>query len=121
MRGAECLVQVQLYAIKTKVAELHLSQQGVQVGTITDEQELLAHLELVRKRGYSLDLGEHEQEVRCVAAPIFDQYGETIAAISVSGPRDRIDPIAQNKELIEGTLIAANNISKNLGYRNEII
>ncbi len=89
--------------------------------TITDEMELLAHLELVRKRGYSLDLGEHEQEVRCVAAPIFDQYGETIAAISVSGPRDRIDPIAQNKELIEGTLIAANNISKNLGYRNEII
>jgi DNA-binding IclR family transcriptional regulator len=88
--------------------------------TITDEEELLKHLELVRERGYSLDLGEHEQEVRCVAAPIFDQYGETVAAISVSGPRDRIDPVEQNNELIERTLITANNISKNLGYRNEI-
>jgi IclR family acetate operon transcriptional repressor len=88
--------------------------------TITDEQELLEHLKLVRARGYALDLGEHETEVRCVAAPIFDQYGETVAAISVSGPRDRIDPVAQNKDLIERTLLAAKNISINLGYNNEI-
>jgi IclR family acetate operon transcriptional repressor len=86
--------------------------------TITDEEELVEHLNLVRERGYALDLGEHEKEVRCVAAPIFDQYGETIAAISVSGPRDRIDPVAQNKELIDRTLLAANNISRKLGYRN---
>lgn len=88
--------------------------------TITNEQELLTHLELVRARGYALDLGEHEKEVRCVAAPVFDQYGETVAAISVSGPRDRIDPIEQNKDLIERILLTTNNISKNLGYRDEI-
>ena len=88
--------------------------------TITDEHELIEHLKLVRARGYALDLGEHEQEVRCVAAPIFDRYGETVAAISVSGPRDRIDPIEHNQELIERTLTAANNISKNLGYRTGI-
>ena len=84
-----------------------------------DEDELVEHLKRVRSRGYALDQGEHEQEVRCVAAPIFDQYGETVAAISVSGPRDRIDPIEQNTALIERTLLAANNISKNLGFRNE--
>lgn len=87
--------------------------------TITDEGELIEHLKQVRARGYALDLGEHEYEVRCVAAPIFDQYGETIAAISVSGPRDRMDPVAQNIEMIQRTLLAANNISKNLGYQDE--
>ena len=88
--------------------------------TITEEKELLEHLEQVRQIGYALDRGEHEEEVRCVAAPIFDQYGKTVAAISVSGPRDRIDPVEHNQDLIERTLIAAENISKNLGYRKEI-
>jgi IclR family acetate operon transcriptional repressor len=103
--------------IQENIAQLNL--QKYTDTTITDEEELFEHLELVRHRGYALDLGEHEVEVRCVAAPIFDQYGDTVAAISVSGPRDRIDPVAQNKELIERTLNAANNISRNLGYRKQ--
>jgi len=88
--------------------------------TIIDEEELSEHLEQVRQRGYALDLGEHEKEVRCVAAPIFDQYGKTVAAISVAGPRDRIDPIEHNQVLIERTLKSAAIISKNLGYRKDI-
>ncbi len=88
--------------------------------TITNRVELLKHLELVRRRGYALDMGEHEKEVRCIAAPIFDQYGETVAAISVSGPSGRMDPIESNQELIDKTLKAAHDISKNLGYREEI-
>jgi IclR family acetate operon transcriptional repressor len=115
--GKALMAHTSLEYIQENMAQLTL--QKYTDTTITDEVELLDHLELVRKRGYALDLGEHEVEVRCVAAPIFDQYGETVAAISVSGPRDRIDPIAQNKELIEQTLNAANNISKNLGYRKQ--
>ena len=87
--------------------------------TITNEKELLDHLAIVHQRGYSLDLGEHEQEVRCVAAPIFDQYGKSVAAISVSGPSGRIDPIEYNTELISKTLNAAEDISEKLGYRKE--
>ncbi len=88
--------------------------------TITNWAELLAHLDLVHQRGYALDRGEHEKEVRCVAAPIFDQYGETVAAISVSGPSGRMDPVEDNQELIDRTLKAAYNISINLGFREEI-
>jgi len=88
--------------------------------TITNHIELLNHLELVRRRGYALDLGEHENEVRCVAAPIFDQYGKVVAAISVAGPSGRIDPIEHNQDLIDRTLRAASNVSKNLGYRKEV-
>jgi DNA-binding IclR family transcriptional regulator len=88
--------------------------------TISNENDLLVHLEDVRQRGYALDKGEHEKEVRCVAAPIFDQYGKTVAAISVSGPSGRIDPVEQNTELIDKTLSAAEKISEKLGYRKEI-
>ena len=88
--------------------------------TIISQVELLNHLEHIRRRGYALDMGEHEKEVRCVAAPIFDQYGKTVAAISVSGPSGRIDPIEHNQDLIDRTLRAAYNISKNLGYKREI-
>ena len=60
--------------------------------------------------------GEHESEVRCVAAPIFDHSGETIAAISVSGPKSRMDPLDKNEELIRLTLNAAQDISAKLGW-----
>ncbi len=88
--------------------------------TIISQAELLNHLEHVSRRGFALDMGEHEKEVRCVAAPIFNQYGKIVAAISVSGPSGRIDPVEQNQELIDRTLRAAYNISKNLGYKKEI-
>ena len=84
--------------------------------TIVSPDELLEHLEEIRERGFALDEGEHQSEVRCVAAPIFDQTGEAVAAISVSGPRSRMEPVGQNEELIRLTMRTAQNISARLGY-----
>ena len=58
--------------------------------TITDPQDLRAELVAIRARGYSLDLGEVEANVHCVAAPIRNTSGKVIAAISVSGPAKRL-------------------------------
>ena len=85
--------------------------------TITNVPDLINHLEEVRARGYALDRGEHEAEVRCVAAPVFDADGTVIAAISVSGPASRMDPVEANHVLIERTLQTAQIISTKLGYR----
>jgi DNA-binding IclR family transcriptional regulator len=84
--------------------------------TIVEPEALLTELEITRKRGFALDSGEHESEVRCVAAPIFDHSGEVCAAISVSGPRNRMDPVEQNDELIRLTIQTARAISSRLGY-----
>jgi DNA-binding IclR family transcriptional regulator len=71
----------------------------------------------VRQRGYALDKGEHESDVRCVAAPIYDRQGRVVAAVSVSGPKNRMEPLESNEELIAGTLQAVRRISVNLGFQ----
>jgi DNA-binding IclR family transcriptional regulator len=85
--------------------------------TIQSLDELLEHLDKVRVQGYALDRGEHEVEVRCVAAPVFGMTGKAVAAISVSGPAARIEPVEANHELISRTMQAAHIISTRLGYR----
>lgn len=44
----------------------------------------------IRKRGWSQSIAEREAGVASIAAPIRDAQGTVIAAISVSGPADRI-------------------------------
>ncbi|CAM3813898.1 MULTISPECIES: IclR family transcriptional regulator [Tsukamurella] len=44
----------------------------------------------VRKRGWAQSAGEREAGVASVSAPVRDARGEVIAAISVSGPIDRM-------------------------------
>lgn len=56
--------------------------------TVTDVEEFVAQLEVVRARGYALDEGELEVGVRCVAVAV---PGSTVRlAMSVSGPAPRM-------------------------------
>jgi DNA-binding IclR family transcriptional regulator len=58
--------------------------------TITTRRDLLVELERVRASGYALDRGEHFDGIHCVAAPLLDRHGKTIAAITIAGPAARI-------------------------------
>lgn len=58
--------------------------------TITDKAALLADLEAIRARGYSVDNEERTPGMRCIAAPVHDMTREAVAGISVSGPTSRI-------------------------------
>lgn len=87
--------------------------------TIVDPDELLDHLTEVRENGCAFDLGEHEHEVRCVAAPIFDSSGGPVAALSVSGPASRLSDIENDHELAEKTIQAARAVSRRLGYPSD--
>ncbi len=57
--------------------------------TITDREGLIDVLEEVRDRGYAYD-EERIKEMRCIAAPVTDEDGRAIAAVSVSGPKSRV-------------------------------
>jgi IclR family acetate operon transcriptional repressor len=58
--------------------------------TITDRARLAQNLLETRERGYSIDLEEFEDGLRCVGAAVFDHTGRAVAAISISGPRHRV-------------------------------
>ncbi|AXI80919.1 IclR family transcriptional regulator [Peterkaempfera bronchialis] len=82
--------------------------------TITTAEGLRAALSRIRKQGYAVDDVEHEEGIRCVAAPVFDQSGACSSAISVSAPAERI-PSEKVPELAPLVIAAAHEISTRLG------
>ncbi len=60
------------------------------VKTVVTPSALRQELAKVRDLGYAVDDEEHAVGLRCIAAPIFDESGDVIAAVSVSGPMARI-------------------------------
>jgi DNA-binding IclR family transcriptional regulator len=83
--------------------------------TITDSKNFLEELERTRKLGYAIDEEENEMGGRCLAAPIFNNDGIPVAAISISVPVQRLP---REKVTEFGTKIneVALEISRNLGY-----
>lgn len=86
--------------------------------TITSQEELRKELEVIKQRGYGFDNEEKEEGVTCVAAPVFDCYGEAIASISISGPTYRIKE-KQISSIIKNVVDIAKELSTSLGYMGE--
>ena len=86
--------------------------------TITDIGKLRAHLAKVLTQGYAFDNEENEIGIRCVAAPIRNEIGRVIAAISISVPTLRVEKSRLRTTLKDRVVETAMNISRKLGYRN---
>ena len=84
------------------------------VKTIITPALLRADLERVRAAGHALDDEEHAIGLRCLAAPIYNENGEVIAAVSASGPMARMtdERLASVAALVAG---AARSISQDIG------
>jgi DNA-binding IclR family transcriptional regulator len=87
--------------------------------TISNTEELERHLKHVRRCGYSLDLEENEPHIRCVAAPIWDAFGNVNASLSVSGPVKRMS-MTRMRELAPVIQEAGVRISRELGYEGPV-
>ncbi|MDR2366620.1 MAG: IclR family transcriptional regulator [Deltaproteobacteria bacterium] len=83
--------------------------------TITTMAALRAELRKVRAMGYAVDNLEYSPNNRCVGAPIYDYRGETVAAISASGP-PTVLPEGRIEEVAREVMAKARAISTNLGY-----
>ncbi len=58
--------------------------------TLVTRDALLDDLRETQNRGYSFDAEEKNIGMRCIAAPVFDVYGDAVAGLSISGPVARI-------------------------------
>lgn len=85
--------------------------------TITDFNQFKEHMNLVRKQGYAVDDEENEEGIRCVGAPIFDEAGRVVAAISVSGPAFRVTKKSVQEKMKKEVMAAASKISHRLGFK----
>lgn len=83
--------------------------------TITDPAVLERQLAQVRADGYAVTMGELEPGLAAVAVPIRGGGGETLAALSVSGPEGRLQP-ARMRELAAIMLEEAGQVSARLGH-----
>jgi len=90
----------------------------ITTNTIVDRNKLLAELAATRQRGYAVDRGEHEEGIYCVAAPVFDLYGEPIASVSVTDIARKI----KGKEdwYAQKVMTVAKSISRALGQEGGV-
>ena len=58
--------------------------------TISNRADLLTELAAVRRRGFAVIKDELEEGLTAIAAPIRDQSGTVIAAVSITGPSSRL-------------------------------
>ena len=84
--------------------------------TVTDKEEFIKRLKLIKEKGYALDNEEFSVGLKCVAAPIFNHEGKAIYGLSVSGPSVRMteEKVQESIKLIK---LAAEKISRKIGYK----
>jgi len=82
--------------------------------TIVDSERLEVELERVRARGYAVAIGEREDDLNAVAAPVFGPGRELVAILGLQGPASRFGAAAVRRasETIVGR---ASDLSASLG------
>jgi len=83
--------------------------------TLKSVDDLIEDLHSAKERGYTSDHAEHEDNVHCVAMPIYDYRSKIIAAASVTGFSEKV--YKEEGETARKYLkITCDAISRRLGY-----
>jgi len=80
---------------------------------------LKEHLKAVRTQGYAIDDEENEKGIRCVAAPLYNEIGKVVAAISISAPAFRVTKKIIQESLKKEVMETAFKISQRLGFSRD--
>jgi DNA-binding IclR family transcriptional regulator len=83
--------------------------------TIVTLDQMKQEIARIKKDGYALDNQEYHEDVRCLAAPVYDSQGYVVAAIGITGPAMQF---TEDKAGPFGLVVkcAANELSAELGY-----
>jgi len=85
--------------------------------TLVTVESVMAALPQIRAQGFSEDIEEQEEGLRCFAVPVFDHTGNALAAMSTSFPLTRFGPDTRARYV--GLLNhAARVTSEQLGFRD---
>jgi len=87
--------------------------------TITDPIQLLEEIKVTAERGYAIDNGEHEEGIKCFAAPIRGYGGDMVGAVSLTGLKREFDGSEESEKTIVAITQTATEISRALGHVEE--
>lgn len=95
--GKALLAHMKRQFVLDQIASMELP--GYTLNTLTRVDVLIDELEVTYERGWAIDDEERYLGMRCIAAPIFNEFEEAVAGISISGPTtrftdDRIEALA---------------------------
>jgi DNA-binding IclR family transcriptional regulator len=86
--------------------------------TIVERDTLLREIEEVRRKGIAYDDGEFDEEIRCVAVPVYDFAGRIAGAVGISGAGWRLS-LQSLQGKAQQVRAAAKLISAQLGFHGE--
>lgn len=98
-----------------------LDQKGMArltANTIVDINEYMEELHKVRYSGYALDNEECESGAICIAVPVYNHANQVVAALSISGPKDRMTN-TKIEQTIPIAIESAHLISNELGWKGQ--
>ena len=99
--------------------EAYLSGHDLAVfteNTIADKTALRAELATIRAQGFAFDNEEKSKGMRCVAAPVLNNFGEVVAGISISGPSARLT-LEKIADVSARVVAQAHKLSLSLGFQ----
>jgi len=102
----------------TKQIENYIARENLDrftENTICDQNALRTELIAIKEQGYAFDNEEKSMGMRCVAAPVFNSFGETVAGISISGPSARLT-LNRINSICKVVIDQANALSQSMGY-----
>ncbi|WP_203590394.1 IclR family transcriptional regulator [Streptomyces sp. SID13031] len=81
--------KVMLAAMTGEDRNAYLDRVGLRqctTNTMTDRRQLETHLEQVRRSGVALEIGEFQDGLSCLAAPVRSSAGAVLASVAISLP-----------------------------------
>lgn len=84
--------------------------------TLTDSSELVVELERTRAQGYAVSLGERTPGLGSLSAPVLNQHGLIMAAISLAIPEIRFRDKKHHDACLRELRSAAEELSQLMGY-----
>jgi IclR family transcriptional regulator, KDG regulon repressor len=96
-----------------EIAKVGRSARRWTDATKAGADEVLREAEQTRRNGYALNRGEWRASVWGIGAPVFDRHAKVIAAVGISGPRERIEPNV--RPYAKRVVAAAKALSRRMG------